>query len=115
MQIRRIAIKTVDGLSPMPVSSAWVRDGIFVVGMDSEFAVYSQWRDESDSRVNQEIDTIDGRHLQEEDLLSIVQVNWHKICLFFSVMGGVILLSPIKLFHRIRKCGKCPAPPTLPV
>ena len=67
MQIRRIAIKTVDGLSPMPVSSAWVRDGIFVVGMDSEFAVYSQWRDESDSRVNQEIDTIDGRHLQEED------------------------------------------------
>ena len=75
MQIRRIAIKTVDGLSPMPVSSAWVRDGIFVVGMDSEFAVYSQWRDESDTRSNQEIDTIDGRHLQEEDLLNIVQVS----------------------------------------
>ena len=75
MQIRRIAIKTVDGLSPMPVSSAWVRDGIFVVGMDSEFAVYSQWRDESDTQANQEIDTIDGRHLQEEDLLNIVQVS----------------------------------------
>ena len=34
MQIRRIALKTVDGLSPLPMSSAWVRDGLFVIGMD---------------------------------------------------------------------------------
>ena len=73
MQIRRIAIRTVDGLSPMPVSSAWVRDGIFVIGMDSEFAVYSQWRD--DNCVKFEVDTIDGRHLQEADLLNIAQVQ----------------------------------------
>ena len=73
MQIRRIAIKTVDGLSPMPVSSAWVRDGIFVIGMDSEFAVYSQWRDEN-STAKFEVDTIDGRHLQETALLNISQV-----------------------------------------
>ena len=40
MQIRRIALKTVDGLSPLPMSSAWVRDGLFVIGMDrSNFSI----------------------------------------------------------------------------
>ena len=54
MQIRRIALKTVDGLSPLPMSSAWVRDGLFVIGMDrSDFSirlthlVYSDLRPES--------------------------------------------------------------------
>ena len=82
MQIRRIAIKTVDGLSPMPVSSGWVRDGLFVIGMDSEFAVYSQWKstsveDSSDDLIDNQkdvIDTIDNRHLQDSDLLNIAQV-----------------------------------------
>ena len=82
MQIRRIAIKTVDGLSPMPVSSGWVRDGLFVIGMDSEFAVYSQWKsttveDSSDDLIDKqqgEIDTVDNRHLQDSDLLNIAQV-----------------------------------------
>ena len=83
MQIRRIAIKTVDGLSPMPVSSGWVRDGLFVIGMDSEFAVYSQWKsttveDSSDDLIDKqqgEIDTVDNRHLQDSDLLNIAQVE----------------------------------------
>ena len=82
MQIRRIAIKTVDGLSPMPVSSGWVRDGLFVIGMDSEFAVYSQWKsttveDSSEDLIDKqkgEIDTVDNRHLQDSDLLNIAQV-----------------------------------------
>ena len=82
MQIRRIAIKTVDGLSPVPVSSGWVRDGLFVIGMDSEFAVYSQWKsttveDSSDDLIDKqqgEIDTVDNRHLQDSDLLNIAQV-----------------------------------------
>ena len=82
MQIRRIAIKTVDGLSPMPVSSGWVRDGLFVIGMDSEFAVYSQWKstavevssDDLIDKQKDEIDTINNRHLQDSDLLNIAQV-----------------------------------------
>ena len=82
MQIRRIAIKTVDGLSPMPVSSGWVRDGLFVIGMDSEFAVYSQWKsttveESSEDLIDKqkgEIDTVDNRHLQDSDLLNIAQV-----------------------------------------
>ena len=82
MQIRRIAIKTVDGLSPMPVSSGWVRDGLFVIGMDSEFAVYSQWKSTNVEEASEdlienqknEVDTIDNRHLQDSDLLNIAQV-----------------------------------------
>ena len=86
MQVRRIAIKTVDGLSPMPVSSGWVRDGLFVIGMDSEFAVYSQWKPTYIEEANQEemvygnneeVDTVDNRHLQDSDLLSIAQVRSH--------------------------------------
>ena len=82
MQIRRIAIKTVDGLSPMPVSSGWVRDGLFVIGMDSEFAVYSQWKptsqdetpDDATEKQKNEVDTVDNRHLEDSDLLNIAQV-----------------------------------------
>ena len=93
MQIRRIAIKTVDGLSPMPVSSGWVRDGLFVIGMDSEFAVYSQWKptdeDENAGDVNfthQGVDTVENRNLQDTDLLSIAQVcsYYNKINQFQS-------------------------------
>lgn len=68
MQIRRIEIKTVDGLSPIPVSSAWVRDGLFVIGMDSEFGVYTQWR-ALESPAAEEVDTVDHRHLQDAHLL----------------------------------------------
>ena len=83
MQIRRIGIKTADGLSPMPVSSGWVRDGLFVIGMDSEFAIYSQWRSQKDENCSSNmegeqydgIDTIDHRHLQDSDLINIAQVS----------------------------------------
>ena len=85
MQIRRISIKTVDGLRPMPVSSGWVRDGLFVIGMDSEFAVYSQWRQteqeamaegggDANGKRSSDVDTVDNRHLQDSDLLNIAQV-----------------------------------------
>ncbi|KOB69451.1 Rabconnectin [Operophtera brumata] len=36
MQLRRIQLKTADGLPPLPMQISWVRDGILVVGMDSE-------------------------------------------------------------------------------
>ncbi|KAG7300161.1 hypothetical protein JYU34_015710 [Plutella xylostella] len=44
MQVRRISLKTADGLPPLPMQISWVRDGILVVGMDSEMHVYSQWK-----------------------------------------------------------------------
>ena len=80
-RIRRIALKTVDGLSPLPMSSAWVRDGLFVIGMDSEFAVYSQWRDDNIS--HDDTDIIDHRNLADSDLMSIAQESSMR-----SLLGG---------------------------
>ena len=45
MQIRRIELKTADGLSPLPMSSAWVRDGLFLVNVLLHFlySCYQRW------------------------------------------------------------------------
>ena len=109
MQIRRIAIKTVDGLSPMPVSSGWVRDGLFVIGMDSEFAVYSQWKptdEDENADVNfthQGVDTVENRNLQDTDLLSIAQVwyYYNKNNQFHSNTTGILCFS-CEFFCRIQ-------------
>ena len=44
MKLRKIDLETADGLPPLPMQISWVRDGILVVGMDSEMHVYSQWK-----------------------------------------------------------------------
>lgn len=44
MKLRKIDLSTADGLPPLPMQISWVRDGILVVGMDSEMHVYSQWK-----------------------------------------------------------------------
>lgn len=44
LQIRCTRLETADGLPPLPMQVSWVRDGILVVGMDSEMHIYSQWR-----------------------------------------------------------------------
>jgi len=49
MKLRRIDLSTADGLPPLPMQISWVRDGILVVGMDSEMHVYSQWKPDSKS------------------------------------------------------------------
>lgn len=38
-------LHTADGLPPLPMHLSWVRDGIFVIGMDNEMQIYSQWKD----------------------------------------------------------------------
>lgn len=44
MKLRKIDLTTADGLPALPMQLSWVRDGILVVGMDSEMHVYSQWK-----------------------------------------------------------------------
>ena len=43
--MRSLELRTADGLPPLPMHLSWVRDGIFVVGMDNEMQIYSQWKD----------------------------------------------------------------------
>ncbi|XP_026326146.1 dmX-like protein 2 isoform X9 [Hyposmocoma kahamanoa] len=74
MQLRRIDLKTADGLPPLPMQISWVRDGILVVGMDSEMHVYSQWKPENQQTSSgiiggQEIEEgSESRALRDSDL-----------------------------------------------
>ncbi|KAJ8668951.1 hypothetical protein QAD02_000210 [Eretmocerus hayati] len=78
MKLRKIELTTADGLPPLPMQISWVRDGILVVGMDSEMHVYSQWkpnpkRDCLHSNLQQqESDEFQAsRNLRDEDLRTL--------------------------------------------
>ena len=54
--------------------------------MDSEFAVYSQWRDDSVS--HDDSDIMDHRNLADSDLMTIAQVSSSAFRVF-AVMSGL--------------------------
>lgn len=77
MKLRQIELKTADGLPPLPMQISWVRDGIFVAGMDSEMHVYSQWKPRDLEQILlhhlESLDDVgDSRRLRDEDLRSLV-------------------------------------------
>ncbi|XP_055376112.1 dmX-like protein 2 [Condylostylus longicornis] len=67
MKLRQIDLETADGLPPLPMHISWVRDGILVVGMDSEMHVYSQWKPRHE-KVAHIDESYDSRNLRDEDL-----------------------------------------------
>ncbi|XP_049518236.1 dmX-like protein 2 isoform X5 [Dermacentor silvarum] len=83
LQIRCTRLETADGLPPLPMQVSWVRDGILVVGMDSEMHIYSQWRPQKGAPKGlknnlmplaiEEENICKVRMLPEEELLSRVQ------------------------------------------
>lgn len=101
MKLRKIDLHTADGLPALPMQISWVRDGILVIGMDSEMHVYSQWKPsckyqpaewleacltcccvavsisrDNDSQLHHQesSDELDSRNLKDEHLLNLVQV-----------------------------------------
>ncbi|KAG4080274.1 hypothetical protein HA402_010766 [Bradysia odoriphaga] len=69
MKLRQIELSSADGLPPLPMQMSWVRDGILVVGMDSEMHVYSQWKSNKNQQSNISVeDLMDTRNLRDEDL-----------------------------------------------
>lgn len=76
MKLRQTELKTADGLPPLPMQISWVRDGIFVAGMDSEMHVYSQWKSQELHALQTDYDDVtDKRCLRDEDLLNLAQEN----------------------------------------
>lgn len=71
MKLRQIELETADGLPPLPMQISWVRDGILVVGMDSEMHVYSQWKSKKAQNMHDIEDLYDNRVLKDEDLRSM--------------------------------------------
>lgn len=73
MKLRQIELVTADGLPPLPMQMSWVRDGILVVGMDSEMHVYSQWKSQKNKASIDYDDSYDTRNLRDEDLRHLAQ------------------------------------------
>lgn len=40
---RVLELHSSDGLPPVPTTLSWARDGLLIVGMQSEMRVYNQW------------------------------------------------------------------------
>ncbi|XP_035791967.1 dmX-like protein 2 isoform X1 [Anopheles albimanus] len=102
MKLRQIELTTADGLPPLPMQISWVRDGIFVAGMDSEMHVYSQWKPQSNSLYNVshplDIDDLyDTRNLKDEDLRSMAQDSTQRRLANVSSMPVLSRVSSINL------------------
>ncbi|XP_075227186.1 rabconnectin-3 alpha isoform X2 [Lycorma delicatula] len=114
MKLRRIDLSTADGLPPLPMQISWVRDGILVVGMDSEMHVYSQWKPDSIrtksilSRLpHQESEEMqDTRNLRDEDLRSLAQESSQRRLANVSSMPHLSRVSSINLTMMSVECKK---------
>ncbi|PSN54280.1 DmX-like protein 2 [Blattella germanica] len=104
MKLRKIDLVTADGLPPLPMQISWVRDGILVVGMDSEMHVYSQWKPdfsvecERNGLHHQESEELqDTRNLRDEDLRNLAQETSQRRLANVSSMPHLSRVSSINL------------------
>ncbi|XP_054286224.1 dmX-like protein 2 isoform X3 [Macrosteles quadrilineatus] len=106
MKLRKIDLTTADGLPALPMQLSWVRDGILVVGMDSEMHVYSQWKPDNvgakrfyGSRLpHQESEEAqDTRNLRDEDLRNLAQETSQRRLANVSSMPHLSRVSSINL------------------
>jgi hypothetical protein len=102
MKLRQIELKTADGLPPLPMQISWVRDGIFVVGMDSEMHVYSQWKPRGYEQIlMHHLENIENCHdtrlLKDEDLRSLATESNQRILATVSSMPHLSRVSATNL------------------
>ncbi|KAK0178125.1 hypothetical protein PV328_002103 [Microctonus aethiopoides] len=104
MKLRKIRLTTADGLPPLPMQISWVRDGILVVGMDSEMHVYSQWKPNPRNEClhsnlqHQESDEFQAsRNLRDEDLRTLAQETSQRRLANVSSMPHLSRVSSINL------------------
>lgn len=110
MKLRQIELKTADGLPPLPMQISWVRDGIFVAGMDSEMHVYSQWKPrEYEQILHHHLESVDNyndsRCLRDEDLRSLVTESNQRRLANVSSMPHLSRISTtnLQLFGQDKK------------
>ncbi|KAG5343356.1 DMXL2 protein, partial [Acromyrmex heyeri] len=104
MKLRKIELTTADGLPPLPMQISWVRDGILVVGMDSEMHVYSQWKPNPKNDCfhsnlqHQESDEFQAsRNLRDEDLRTLAHETSQRRLANVSSMPHLSRVSSINL------------------
>nr|NVI77000.1 Rabconnectin-3A [Cucujiformia] len=110
MTLRKIDLETADGLPALPMQISWVRDGILVVGMDSEMHVYTQWKPQnSEARVD--TDEEDTKAVREVDFRTLTQENQRKLAAVPTL--GRISSVNLQIFDR-KKISKEPNPDYMP-
>lgn len=118
MKLRQIDLSTADGLPPLPMQMSWVRDGILVVGMDSEMHVYSQWKSQKQQAAVDIEDTYDTRNLRDEDLRSMAHENSQRRLANVSSMPHLSRVSSMNLqmlsSERKKKLGTATSTGALP-
>uniref|UniRef100_A0A6B2EFJ9 Putative rabconnectin n=1 Tax=Phlebotomus kandelakii TaxID=1109342 RepID=A0A6B2EFJ9_9DIPT len=97
MKLRQIDLQTADGLPPLPMQISWVRDGILVVGMDSEMHVYTQWKPRQILGVHDIEDLYDNRNLRDEDLRTIAAESSQRRLAGVSSMPHLSRVSSMNL------------------
>ncbi|KAK6110658.1 RAVE protein 1 C terminal family protein [Brugia pahangi] len=53
--IRFLELKSADGLPPLPTTLGWVRDGLLIIGMQSEMRCYNQWNFQAEFPKNEKV------------------------------------------------------------
>ncbi|XP_022913173.2 dmX-like protein 2 isoform X2 [Onthophagus taurus] len=103
MTLRKIELQTADGLPPLPMQISWVRDGILVVGMDSEMHVYSQWKPQNS---NQQITSNETelKNARDVDFRTLTQENQRKLAAVPTL--GRISSVNLQLLDRKRIAAK---------
>lgn len=79
MTLRKIELQTADGLPALPMQISWVRDGLLIVGMDSEMHVYTQWRPQNSSVQSSNNFESDGKNIRDLDIRTLTQENQRKL------------------------------------
>lgn len=102
MKLRQIELKTADSLPPLPMQISWVRDGIFVVGMDSEMHVYSQWKPRGYEQILlHHLENIESCHdtrlLKDEDLRSLATESNQRLLATVPSMPHLSRISATNL------------------
>uniref|UniRef100_A0A915EF00 Uncharacterized protein n=1 Tax=Ditylenchus dipsaci TaxID=166011 RepID=A0A915EF00_9BILA len=74
MCIRTLELQSADGLPPLPTAMSWVRDGLLIVGMNSEMRVYNQWN--LSTKVQQPFEIAEnGHHVTNRPPLKILSAE----------------------------------------
>lgn len=79
MTLRKIELETADGLPALPMQISWVRDGILVVGMDSEMHVYTQWKPQKIRHKSLDSQDSEQKNVRDVDLRTLTQENQRKL------------------------------------
>ena len=78
LRLRSLELRTSDELPPLPIHLSWVRGGIFVIGMDNEMQIYSQWMDTFSG--HQHIDSIGNNIVSDQGIIFLK----HELILFLN-------------------------------